>query len=45
VTCVRIDATVTPAHSEKELAEANFKGFDLLTGLVVASSQFSGHVA
>ena len=27
VTCVRIDATVTPAHSEKELAEGNFKGF------------------
>lgn len=27
VTCVRIDATVTPAHSDKELAEANFKGF------------------
>jgi hypothetical protein len=27
VTCIRIDATVTPAHSGKELAEANFKGF------------------
>jgi hypothetical protein len=27
VTCVRIDATVTPAHSDKELAEANFKGY------------------
>jgi hypothetical protein len=27
VTCVRIDATVTVAHSDKELAEANFKGF------------------
>jgi Transposase DDE domain group 1 len=27
VTCIRLDATVTPAHSEKELAEANFKGF------------------
>ena len=27
VTCIRIDATVTFAHSEKELAEANFKGF------------------
>lgn len=27
VTCVRIDATVTPAHSGKELAEPNFKGF------------------
>jgi len=27
VTCIRIDATVTAAHSEKELAEANFKGF------------------
>jgi hypothetical protein len=27
VTCIRIDATVTPAHSDKELAEGNFKGF------------------
>jgi nucleotide-binding universal stress UspA family protein len=27
VTCIRIDATVTAAHSDKELAEANFKGF------------------
>jgi Transposase DDE domain group 1 len=26
VTCVRLDATVTAAHSDKELAEANFKG-------------------
>jgi hypothetical protein len=27
VTCVRLDATVTPAHSDKELAEPNYKGF------------------
>jgi hypothetical protein len=27
VTCFRLDATVTPAHSDKELAEPNFKGF------------------
>ncbi len=27
VTCVRLDATITPAHSDKELAEPNFKGF------------------
>ena len=27
VTCVRLDATVTAAHSDKELAEPNFKGF------------------
>jgi len=27
VTCARLDATVTPAHSDKELAEPNFKGF------------------
>ena len=27
VTCIRIDATVTFAHSDKELAEADFKGF------------------
>src|SRR3974390_2407119 len=26
VTCIRLDATVTLAHSDKELAEANFKG-------------------
>ena len=27
VTCIRLDATVVPAHSDKELAEPNFKGF------------------
>jgi hypothetical protein len=27
VTCIRIDATVTSAHSDKALAEGNFKGF------------------
>ena len=27
MTCIRLDATVTPAHSDKELAEPNFKGF------------------
>ena len=27
VTCIRLDATVTTAHSDKELAEANFKGY------------------
>ena len=27
VTCIRIDATVTFAHSDKELAEGNFKGY------------------
>jgi len=27
VTCIRLDASVVPAHSEKELAEPNFKGF------------------
>jgi len=26
VTCIRLDATVTIAHSDKELAEGNFKG-------------------
>ena len=26
VTCIRLDATVSFAHSDKELAEANFKG-------------------
>jgi len=28
VVCIRLDATVTLAHSDKELAEANFKGYD-----------------
>jgi hypothetical protein len=27
VTCIRLDASVVFAHSDKELAEANFKGF------------------
>ena len=27
VVCIRLDATVTFAHSDKELAEANFKGY------------------
>jgi hypothetical protein len=45
VTCIRLDATVTFAHSDKELAEANFKGYGLLTELPEVSSQFSGHVA
>ena len=27
VTCIRLDATMTVAHSGKELAEANFKWF------------------
>jgi hypothetical protein len=27
VTCIRLDATVVPAHSDKDLAEANFKGY------------------
>ena len=29
VVCIRLDATVTFAHSDKELAEANFKGYGL----------------
>jgi len=44
VTCIRLDATVTPAHSDKELAEPNFKGFDLLTELPdVAAAQEASH--
>ena len=27
VTCIRLDATVTTCHSDKQLAEPNFKGF------------------
>lgn len=27
VICIRLDATVTAAHSEKELAQPNFTGF------------------
>jgi hypothetical protein len=45
VTCIRLDATVVTAHSDKELAEPNFKGYGLLTELPEASSQFRGHVA
>jgi hypothetical protein len=30
VTCIRLDATVVQAHSDKELAEANFKGYDII---------------
>ena len=33
ITCIRLDATVVPAHSDKEQAQPNFKGFDLLTEL------------
>jgi hypothetical protein len=44
VTCVRLDATVTPAHSDKELAEPNYKGFGLLTELPELSSQFRERV-
>src|SRR5260221_994351 len=29
VTCISLDATVTFAHSDKELAEANFKGYGI----------------
>jgi hypothetical protein len=28
VACIRLDATVVPARSDKEFAEANFKGYD-----------------
>ena len=27
MTCIRLDATVVTAHSDKELAEPNFKGY------------------
>jgi predicted transcriptional regulator len=27
ITCIRLDATVVPAHSDKEQAEPNFKGY------------------
>jgi hypothetical protein len=27
VVCIRLDATVTVTHSDKQLAEANFKGY------------------
>ena len=42
MTCIRLEATVTPAHSGKELAEPNFKSYGLLTELSAVSSQFSG---
>jgi hypothetical protein len=43
ITCIRLDATVVPAHSDKDFAEPNFKGFGLLTELPATSPQFSGH--
>ena len=45
VTCIRLDATVTPRTRTRNSPKPNFKGFDLLTELAVASSQFSGRVA
>ena len=36
MTCIRLDATVVTAHSDKELAEPTFKGFGLLTELAAA---------
>jgi Transposase DDE domain group 1 len=42
ITCIRLDATVVPAHSDKEQAEPNFKGFGLLTELRELSLQFRG---
>ena len=36
VTCIRLDATVTPAHSDKQLAEPNFKGLCDVMPLVVS---------
>lgn len=40
VTCIRLDASVVTCHSDKELAEPNFKGSGLLTELRVLSSRF-----
>jgi hypothetical protein len=43
---IDLDATLVTARSDKEGAAPTWKkGYDLLTELVVASSQFSGHVA
>jgi Transposase DDE domain group 1 len=36
VTCIRLDATVVAAHSDKELAEPNFKGLCDMMPLVVS---------
>jgi hypothetical protein len=41
VTCIRLDATVTPAHSDKEGAEPNFKGF----GLAIGIFKLTGHTS
>jgi hypothetical protein len=41
-----MDATLVTAHSDKEGAAPTWKkGYDLLTELAVASSQFSGRMA
>jgi hypothetical protein len=43
---IDMDATLVTARSDKEGAAPTWKkGYDLLTELAVASSQFSGHVA
>jgi len=36
ITCIRLDATVVPAHSDKELAQPNFKGLCDVMPLVVS---------
>ena len=45
VVCIQLDATVTIAHSDKELAEAGYKGYGLLTKLPEKFSQFSERLA
>ena len=45
VTCIRLDASVVTCHSDKELAEANFKGFGfhpLLAYCATAASRWPG---
>ena len=41
VTCIRLDATVTPACSDKELAEPNFKGLAIIPCAGTATSPAS----
>jgi hypothetical protein len=48
VTCIRLDATVITAHSDKEGAEPNFKGYDIIrcgASLASARSRPPGSVA
>jgi hypothetical protein len=41
ITCIRLDATVVPAHPDKEQAQPNFKGFGHPTSACMAAKRTS----